>query len=149
MASKRVEELIASMSLEEKLGEMTQLAPFFFGVDESMDLTGPMAELGLQEEDIKYIGSTLNSFGAEKNIAMQKKHMAEQPHGIPLLFMADVIHGFRTIFPIPLAMGCSFQPAACEDRGVWEIPDHAYPRAPLFCVGRPPGSSGGRKGFGR
>ena len=114
MASKRVEELISSMSLEEKLGEMTQLAPFFFGVDESMDLTGPMAELGLQEEDIKYIGSTLNSFGAEKNIAMQKKHMAEQPHGIPLLFMADVIHGFRTIFPIPLAMGCSFQPAACE-----------------------------------
>ena len=114
MASQRIEELLRSMSLEEKLGEMTQLAPFFFGVDESMDLTGPMAELGLSPEDIKCVGSTLNSFGAEKNIALQKKHMAEQPHGIPLLFMADVIHGYRTVFPIPLAMGCSFHPTACE-----------------------------------
>lgn len=116
MASERIEKLLASMSIEEKLGEMTQLAPFFFGVDDSVDLTGPLSELDLKKEDMPYIGSTLNSFGAESNIRLQKKHMEQQPHHIPLLFMADVIHGFRTVFPIPLAMGCSFDPD-CFEKG--------------------------------
>ena len=101
MTDKQIRELLASMSLEEKLGEMTQMAPNFFGTEDSVDLTGPMKEMNLHPEDVAYLGSTLNAFGAEKLIQMQKEHMAKQPHHIPLMFMADVIHGLKTIYPIP------------------------------------------------
>lgn len=115
MTDKQIRELLASMSLEEKLGEMTQMAPNFFGTEDSVDLTGPMQEMNLNPEDVAYLGSTLNAFGAEKLIQMQKEHMVRQPHHIPLLFMADVIHGLKTIYPIPLAMGCSFDTKLMEE----------------------------------
>ena len=115
MTDKQIRELLASMSLEEKLGEMTQMAPNFFGTEDSVDLTGPMKEMNLHPEDVAYLGSTLNAFGAEKLIQMQKEHMAKQPHHIPLMFMADVIHGLKTIYPIPLAMGCSFDTGLMEE----------------------------------
>ena len=110
MKQEQIEALIQDMTLEEKLGQMTQLAPFFFGTDENVDLTGPMAELRLSDEDLSNIGSTLNCFGARQVIELQKKYMEHNRHHIPLLFMGDVIHGFKTVFPIPLALGCSFNP---------------------------------------
>lgn len=110
MTEQQILDLLSEMSLEEKIGEMTQLSPNFLGTEESVDLTGPMQEMNVRPEDLRLVGTTLNAFGAEKLIAMQKKHMAEHPHHIPLIFMADVIHGRRTIFPVPLAMACSFNP---------------------------------------
>lgn len=109
-------DLVNSMSLKEKLGEMTQLAPHFVGIDgiDPVDLTGPLQDLNVNPEDLKLIGSTLNGFGAASLKALQDKHMSENPHKIPMLFMADVIHGFKTVFPIPLAMGCSFNPDTFE-----------------------------------
>ena len=115
MTDKQIHELLASMSLEEKLGEMTQMAPNFFGTEDSVDLTGPMKAMNLRPEDVSCLGSTLNAFGAEKLIQMQKEHMARQPHHIPLMFMADVIHGLKTVYPIPLAMGCSFDTGLMEE----------------------------------
>lgn len=105
-----ISDLVSKMTITQKLGEMTQLAPLFFGAEEDVDLTGPMNMLNCNSEWIKVLGSTLNGFGAEKLKAMQDKHMSENPHHIPMIFMADVIHGFKTVFPIPLAMGCSFNP---------------------------------------
>ena len=75
MKQEQIEALIQDMTLEEKLGQMTQLAPFFFGTDENVDLTGPMAELRLSDEDLSNIGSTLNCFGARQVIELQKKYM--------------------------------------------------------------------------
>ena len=98
MKQEQIEALIQDMTLEEKLGQMTQLAPFFFGTDENVDLTGPMAELRLSDEDLSNIGSTLNCFGARQVIELQKKYMEHNRHHIPLLFMGDVIHGFKTVF---------------------------------------------------
>ena len=115
MTEKELKELLHSMSLQEKLGEMTQMAPNFFGTSDSVDLTGPMKAMNLKPEDVAYLGSTLNAFGAEKLIAMQKEHMERQPHHIPLIFMADVIHGLKTIYPVPLAMGCSFDTGLMEE----------------------------------
>lgn len=109
-----IKELVKSMTIEEKLAQMTQLSPMFFGAEDSIDLTGPMNELNLKSEWIKNIGSTLNAFGAQKLREMQDKNLRENPHKIPLIFMADVIHGYKTIFPIPLAMGCSFNPDTFE-----------------------------------
>lgn len=110
MAKKFIEDLVRSMTLEEKLGQMTQLSPEFLGIDPSIDLTGPMNDLKVKPEWLSVVGSTLNGFGAEKLRAMQEKHMKESRLHIPLLFMADVVHGYKTSFPIPLAMGCSFNP---------------------------------------
>ena len=115
MTDKQIRELLASMSLEEKLGEMTQMAPNFFGTEDSVDLTGPMKAMNLRPEDVSCLGSTLNAFGAEKLIQMQKDHMARQPHHIPMMFMADVIHGLQTVYPIPLAMACSFDTGLMEE----------------------------------
>ena len=114
----KIDELISQMTVTEKLGQLTQLAPFFLGMDPTMDLTGPMNEMNLRPEWIKEVGSTLNGFGAKELRALQDRHMAGSRLHIPLLFMADIVHGYKTGFPIPLAVGSSFAPElyekACE-----------------------------------
>ena len=55
-------------------------------------------------------GSILGTCRAEKLIKIQKRYMENHPHHIPLLFMMDIIHGMKTIFPIPLGQGASFEP---------------------------------------
>ena len=114
MKQEQIEALINDMTIEEKLAQMTQLSPLFFGVEDDVDLTGPMAQFHLSDEDLSNIGSTLNCFGAKKVIEIQKNYMAHNRHHIPLLFMGDVIHGYKTVFPIPLALSCSFNPQNYE-----------------------------------
>lgn len=118
MTPEKIEELIGQMTVTEKLGQLTQLAPFFLGMDPTMDLTGPMNEMNLRPEWIKDVGSTLNGFGAKELRNLQDRHMANSRLHIPLLFMADIVHGYKTGFPIPLAIGASFEPKlyelACE-----------------------------------
>lgn len=114
MPKKFIQDLIQDMSLEEKLGQMTQLSPMFLGAEESVNLTGPLNDLHARAQWMTLVGSTLNGFGAEKLMAMQDKNLAEHPHKIPLLFMADVVCGYKTVFPIALAMGCSFDPKVYE-----------------------------------
>lgn len=115
MENSKIELLIQSMTIEEKLAQMTQLSAMFLGTEQNMDLTGPLAELNITEENMTNIGSTLNYFGAEKTMALQKRYIEKNRHHIPLLFMADVIYGYKTIFPIPLAMSCSFNPENYEN----------------------------------
>ncbi|KXG42711.1 beta-glucosidase BglX [Tepidibacillus decaturensis] len=101
--------IIEQMTLEEKIAQLTQLAsPFFEGSDHEGQITGPMATLGIKEEDIRNSGSVLGTSGAKEVIRIQQAHLNKNRLGIPLLFMADVIHGYKTIFPIPLAIGCSW-----------------------------------------
>lgn len=115
MENSKIELLLQSMTIEEKLAQMTQLSAMFLGTEQNMDLTGPLTELNITEENLTNIGSTLNYFGAEKTMALQKRYMEKNRHHIPLLFMADVIYGYKTIFPIPLAMSCSFNPENYEN----------------------------------
>ena len=114
MEKTKLQELLSQMTLQEKLGQLTQLFPPLLGMDPDIDITGPMAEWKVDPKWMPDIGSTLNAFGAENLIAMQKKHMARNRLGIPLLFMADIVHGYKTIFPIPLAVGSSFNPDLYE-----------------------------------
>lgn len=115
MTEVQIKDLLSSMSLEEKLGEMTQLSRTFFESDDLGELTGPMNEIGVTPEQVALVGSTLNVFGAEKLKKIQREHMERHPHHIPMLFMADVIHGRETMYPIPLALGCSFAPELVEE----------------------------------
>ncbi len=109
-----IKKLLSEMSLKEKLGQLTQLNAVFFKHDETIDITGPAANMHITEDDISYVGSVLNFNGAETMRRVQDIAMARQPHHIPLLFMQDVVHGFRTVFPIPLGLGCSFDEELIE-----------------------------------
>ena len=100
--------LLKSMTLEEKLAQMSQYGTSVLDSGAADDVTGPARDLGLTAEHIAAAGSTLGSGTAEQVIAMQKAHLEKDPNKIPLLFMRDVIHGYRTIYPIPLGMGATW-----------------------------------------
>ena len=112
MQEKDLTELLRDMSLEEKIGQLVQLSGSYF--KEEALVTGNLRALRGGEGVIGQAGSTLGLYGAEKLRALQKRQMEQQPHHIPMLFMLDVIHGFRTIFPCPLGQGASFSPELAE-----------------------------------
>lgn len=106
---------IDKMTLDEKIAQLLQLAvPFFEGSSEGGQITGPMESLGITEDMVQATGSVLGLAGAKEVIAIQKAHLAKNRHGIPLLVMADIVHGFKTIFPVPLAIGCSWDVELAE-----------------------------------
>lgn len=111
MRTDELKRLLSEMSLEEKIGQMIQIPGYFF---EDGHLTGPALKMGLENDDLYLAGSLLSVIGAEKIVSLQKTFMEKQPHHIPMLFMADIINGYRTVYPIPLAQGCSFDPDLAE-----------------------------------
>lgn len=112
MEKQRLNELLQDMSIEEKIDQLLQVTGYYF--EEEGVVTGPQNQAGFTQQEVDYAGSVLGISGADKLIEIQKKYMEKQPHQIPLLFMADIINGFRTIFPIPLAQGCSFDPNVAQ-----------------------------------
>jgi beta-glucosidase len=100
----RVERLIGEMSLAEKLGQLTMTAAGYA-------VTGPFIA-GDSTEAIKAgtIGNLLNIFGADRVSELQRLAVEESRLGIPLLIGLDVVHGHRTLFPIPLGEAASFDP---------------------------------------
>lgn len=105
--------LLEEMSLEEKIDQMLQVSGMFYTQDGI--LTGPANTVGYTEEEIRLAGSVLGTVGAEQLKRIQREYIEQQPHHIPLIFMADIINGFRTVFPIPLAQGCTFDPDLVEE----------------------------------
>jgi beta-glucosidase len=98
----RVDSVLSLMTLEEKIGQLTLFTSDY-------DVTGPVMREGYVE-DIKSgrVGAIFNAFGAEYTLKLQKIAVEETRLGIPLLFGYDVIHGHRTIFPIPLGEAASW-----------------------------------------
>lgn len=109
-----IHSLLARMSLEEKIGQLMQYNGNVF-VESSAEITGPMQQFGLTEADLGRMGSVLNFTCADEMKQIQNIHLEKDPNKIPMLFMMDVIHGFRTIYPIPLGLGCSFDPGLAEE----------------------------------
>ena len=99
--------LLNQMTIDEKIGQLGQYNAQVF-IDSDAGITGPMDEIGLSKDDIYRVGSILNFKNAEEMIKLQKLHLEGDRNKIPLIFMMDVIHGYKTIFPIPLALGSSF-----------------------------------------
>ena len=108
MTVEALQELLDDMSLAEKIGQMNQVIGSFY-TGESV-ATGPMADKGFTEENIGLAGSVIGVSGADAAKRIQKGYMEKHPHQIPLLFMLDVINGYRTVFPIPLGQGAAFEP---------------------------------------
>jgi beta-glucosidase len=107
--------LIEQMTLDEKIAQLLQLtAHFHEGTDNEGQVTGPMEEMGITESMVRASGSVLGLSGAQAVIDVQNAYLQKNRLGIPLMFMADVVHGFKTIFPIPLAIGCSWDTDLAE-----------------------------------
>ncbi|WP_211749988.1 beta-glucosidase BglX [Paenibacillus sp. Marseille-Q4541] len=108
-------ELVNEMTLEEKVAQLQQLtAAFYRGAQTDSAITGPLEELGIDQNTVDASGSILGLSGAEAVIAIQKTYLENSRLGIPLLFMADIVHGLKTIFPIPLAIGASWDMELAE-----------------------------------
>nr|WP_245392057.1 glycoside hydrolase family 3 N-terminal domain-containing protein [Lactococcus protaetiae] len=121
MDEKRLRQLFQSMTLVEKLGQMTQTTgEHFVGAEFAAELvvTGPsMEDLGFNQENIYQIGSVLGVSGTAAINAVQSAYLAKSRLKIPLMFMHDAIHGYRTIFPIPLGLASSFDRDLLRDVG--------------------------------
>ena len=102
-----LEKLLADMSLKEKVDQMLQLSGAFYLGDENSVLTGPANDMGIGKETWRW-PVPFSAAGADTMKKLQDDYMAKQPHHIPMLFMMDVIHGMKTIFPAPLAQGSHF-----------------------------------------
>jgi beta-glucosidase len=107
----QLKQLLDSLTLKQKVGQMTQIARFFFG-DAGM-ITGETNVHGFIPDDLKDAGSVLNVFPRERIKEIQEAHLKHNP--VPLIFMADVIHGFDTIVPISTALGCTFEPELVKE----------------------------------
>ncbi|TBN05458.1 beta-glucosidase BglX [Hyunsoonleella flava] len=115
--SKPIEEritlLMSQMTLDEKVGQMNQY-------NGSWDFTGPLPESGSEEEKYEHlkkgwVGSMLNVRGAKEVRAVQRIAVEESRLGIPIIFGFDVIHGYKTLSPIPLAEAASWDLEAIKN----------------------------------
>lgn len=97
---KRIDALLARMALEEKLGQMSQ----------STAMRTPISESIKREIRQGRWGSFLNAGGPTDRAEAQRIAVVESRLGIPLIFGRDVIHGYRTVFPIPLGQAASWNP---------------------------------------
>ncbi|GHU68420.1 glycosyl hydrolase [Bacteroidia bacterium] len=103
-----INNLMRKMTLEEKIGQMNQLAMGF-------DITGPILNEGV-EDKIKAgsVGSVLGIYTPEATRKLQEIAVKDSRLGIPILFGYDVIHGHRTIFPVNLGLAASWNPGLIE-----------------------------------
>lgn len=122
----RVDRLLGQMTLEEKIGQLVQYndtgdasavqtsgAPQAANQPGVMDALNPVSAThvnAMQMAATGGLGSMLNTIGATRTNAYQHLAVDRSRLHIPLLFGADVIHGFRTIYPVPLGLAASFDP---------------------------------------
>jgi beta-glucosidase len=139
----RTEELLAKMTLAEKIGQMIQ-------INHSSDTIPDDLRQKLREGRI---GSMLNTIGPEVNREIQRIAIEESRLGIPLIMGRDVIHGYRTIFPIPLAQAATWDPSlaqACAHIAAQEavVAGFQWTFAPMMDIARDPRWGRIAEGFG-
>ncbi|MGG4143632.1 glycoside hydrolase family 3 N-terminal domain-containing protein [Paenibacillus algorifonticola] len=105
-----VEVLLDKMSITDKIGQMSQCMSTNISLGTDIESESP-------EKLIKAgrVGSVLAAVNSYRVFELQKVAVEQSPHGIPLLFNFDVIHGFQTIFPVPLAWSCSWDMEAIQE----------------------------------
>ena len=105
---KKVNELLSKMTLDEKIGQLNQYTSHW-------EMTGPAPQGASEQQQLQQIksgavGSMLNVVGAEATRKTQELAVKNSRLHIPLIFGYDVIHGFKTMFPIPLGEAASWEP---------------------------------------
>src|SRR2546430_12995052 len=132
VADQKIESLVAHMTLEEKLGQLNQL---------SVDNQPTPEQMALVRKGL--VGSFLNLTGAAATREAQHIAVTDSRLHIPLIFGQDVIHGYRTIFPIPLGEAASWDPEAGPAPAHLSAPEAAaaclpWTFAPLVDIPRAP-----------
>lgn len=107
-----LKKLISELSIDEKVGQLLQVAGSFY--DKDALITGGLDYFKITEDELYMAGSILSISGAEKLKALQDECMAKQPHHIPQVFMLDIINGYETIYPVPIGQGATFNPKMAE-----------------------------------
>ena len=113
-----IDALMKKMTTEEKIGQL------------NLPVTGEITTGQAKSSDIASkikkgeVGGLFNLKGVEKIREVQKQAVEESRLGIPLLFGMDVIHGYETMFPIPLGLSCTWDMAAIEESRVGDV----YPK---------------------
>ncbi len=112
MSPDRIESLIARMTVDEKVGQLSVFADMVrpFAPDVNPEANASNAEQVLEQVRAGRVGSLFNGVGAELGRRLQQVALEESRLGIPLILASDVIHGMRTVFPIPLGEAASFEP---------------------------------------
>ena len=134
----RPEALLKKMTLDEKIGQLVQRAG-----GRSKALNSRLDDAELERVRAGRVGSYLHVAGAEALGKLQKTAIEESRLGIPLLFAMDVVHGYRTIFPVPLAMAATWAPES-EERAARVAADEAtsaglhWTFAPMIDIARDP-----------
>jgi beta-glucosidase len=113
---RRVDGLLRQMTLKEKIGQLVQYRPDGFHVPAAQPLTVNGAQVffpqrpvdAMQLAEHGLLGSMLNLAGSAASNSFQRAAVERSRLHIPILFGADVIHGYRTIFPVPLGLAASF-----------------------------------------
>ena len=108
--AQKVDSVLALMTVEEKIGQINQIS----GRGAVTGPFGPEDKYYIEDVKAGKIGSMLNVVGAETTRKLQKIAVENTRLGIPLLFGFDVIHGYKTIFPMPLGEASSWNPALAE-----------------------------------
>ncbi len=106
MTDTQLTSLLHSMSIDEKVCQLSQLPPTFYS--QAGQIPGTEVQETVCKEQMNQMGNILYICDAAAAREIQDEIIRCQPHHIPILFMMDVIHGFKTIFPIPLAQAGSF-----------------------------------------
>src|SRR5882762_1105516 len=104
----KVDALLQKMTLEEKVGQLVQYS--------AGQATGPMSGRTDDRDMIRkgQVGSLFNVTGARETNALQRIAVGNSRLHIPLLFGLDIIHGYRTTFPIPLGLAATWEPSLVE-----------------------------------
>ena len=119
----RVDALLEQMTLEEKLGQLVQYgapddsANAGLANDNNAPGNNPQAHIKIDPMDLAakgLLGSMLNVVGAKRTNAFQRAAVEKSRLHIPILFGADILHGYRTVAPIPLGLAATFDPDLVE-----------------------------------
>lgn len=113
MKSEDIKSLLSRMTLEEKLGQLTQIRTSYY-YNNNTSATGTASKLKITKDQKWMIGTVLGKLDAKTMYKIQNEYLSNNRLEIPLLFMHDIIHGFKTIFPIPLALSCSWNEELIE-----------------------------------
>jgi len=137
-SASRPEALLKKMTLDEKIGQLVQRAG-----GRSKALNSRLDDAELERVRAGSVGSYLHVAGAEPLGKLQKVALEESRLGIPLLFAMDVVHGYRTIFPVPLALAATWAPES-QERAARVAADEAtsaglhWTFAPMIDIARDP-----------
>src|SRR5690554_2625130 len=108
MDKKEFAKVLDSLTTEQKIGQLFQTSAIYLHKDTKADSTGLIEALNIKEKELWSCGSVLNFANADEVNLINEKYQKINNIPLDLAFMHDVIHGYRTIYPLPLALSTSF-----------------------------------------